>query len=132
MISKANYYNYPGTEKNARDFHYSQVVKVGSVLKTSGQGGWDADGNIATNLKAQIAQAFENVLSALRAADNSVTWANVISVRSYHIDVAQSFDLMTENFKRLGPNHLPVWTCVEVSKLGLDGMVVEMEVEAAV
>lgn len=49
---------------------------------------------------------------------------------SYHINVAETFDTVKSNFKRILPGHRPIWTCVEVGKLGIEGMLVEIEVEA--
>lgn len=131
-MSKVTFHDPPGAEKNSEAFHYSQVVKIGNVLRTSGQGGWDADGNILPDLQAQVDQAFENVITVLRSAHSTATWSNVVSVRSYHVNMTESFDAVTNAFKRLDPNLKPVWTCVEVSKLGIEGMKIEVEVEAVV
>ncbi|KAL5358666.1 YjgF-like protein [Aspergillus floccosus] len=124
------FFNYPGTEVNAENFHYSQAVKVGQTVKTSGQGGWDADGRIVPDVEKQVAIAFENVEKALKSVDPQLSWQNVYSVRSYHTNVEETFDIVTANFKRAIPNHGPIWTCVEVGKLGIEGMLVEIEVEA--
>lgn len=37
---------------------------------------------------------------------------------------------MVRNFKKWMPDHQPLWTCVGVSRLGLDDMRVEIEVVA--
>lgn len=122
--------NYPGTEKNSAAFHYSQAVKVGNIVKISGQGGWDDEGNITPDLEKQIEIAFENVLKAIKSADSSLSFDNVYAIRSYHLDMDSSFETMTSTFKKLFPNHRPVWTCVQIGKLGIEGMQVEIEVEA--
>lgn len=124
------FFNYPGTEKNSEAYHYSQAVKVGNVVKISGQGGWDAEGNITSDLEKQIERAFENTLKAIKSADPSLTFDNVYAIRSYHLDMDSSFECMTSTFKKLFPNHRPLWTCVQIGKLGLEGMQVEIEVEA--
>lgn len=99
-------------------------------MKCSGQGGWDADGTIEKDPELQIRRAMENVVKALKAVDGRLGWENVYAVRSYHIDMEGTFDMMTEEFKRLSPTLRPVWTCVEIGKLGIPGMLVEVEVEA--
>ncbi|KAF5963834.1 endoribonuclease L-PSP [Fusarium bulbicola] len=86
-MPKAQFFDYPGTEANGEAFHYSQVARIGNVLRTSGQGGWDAQGNIIADPQAQVEQAFQNVLIALRAAHPTAEWSNVVSVRTYHTNV---------------------------------------------
>ena len=124
------FFNYPGTEENASQYHYSQAVQVGNVVRTSGQGGWDESGHITANLEKQIDRAFDNVLSALKAVDADLTFDHIYAIRSYHIDMDSSFDIMTSVFKKIFPKHRPIWTCVQIGKLGLEGMLVEIEVEA--
>ncbi|KAH8683573.1 endoribonuclease L-PSP [Ilyonectria robusta] len=128
----AQFFNYPGTETNATEYHYSQAVKLGNVVKTSGQGGWDEQGNIIPVLDKQIEAAFDNVLKALKAVDASLSFDSIYSIRSYHLDMDSSFDTMTSTFKRIFPNHRPTWTCIQIGKLGLEGMQVEIEVEALI
>lgn len=129
-MSNMQFSNYPGTETNSQNFHYSQAVKVGNTIKTSGQGGWDIHGNISSNVDTQVAAAFENVENALKSIDSRLSWQNVYAVRSYHIDMDETFDAVTANFKRRLPDHRPIWTCVQIGKLGIEGMLVEIEVEA--
>ncbi|KAJ5555741.1 hypothetical protein N7535_008174 [Penicillium sp. DV-2018c] len=124
------FYNYPGTEANSESFHYSQTVKIGTTIKTSGQGGWDANGDVEPDVQKQVAIAFENVEKALKSVDERLSWENVYAVRSYHTNVEETFDMVTGNFKKRFPNHRPIWTCVEIGKLGIPGMVIEIEVEA--
>ncbi|OQD69002.1 hypothetical protein PENPOL_c002G07552 [Penicillium polonicum] len=124
------FFNYAGTEANAESFHYSQAVRIGNTIKTSGQGGWDESGNVHPDVEQQVAIAFENVEKALNSVDSRLSWENVYAVRSYHINVDQTFDMVTDNFKKVLPCHRPIWTCVEIGKLGIEGMVIEIEVEA--
>lgn len=71
---------------------------------------------------------FKNVEKALQSAGGK-GWSQVVSVRSYHIDLDASFESVVEMFKEFMPNHRPVWVAVGVAKLN-EGMYVEMEVEA--
>ncbi|RSL94825.1 hypothetical protein CEP52_012413 [Fusarium oligoseptatum] len=61
-MSTLNYFNYEGVGKtNNKLYSYSQAVRVGNIIKCSGQGGWDAEGNIdKDDLKGQIDLAFKN------------------------------------------------------------------------
>lgn len=128
----ATFGNYAGTESKSKAFHYSQAVKIGSLVKISGQGGWDTDGNIASSASTQVELALENVEKALQSADESLSWKNVYAIRSYHTNINESADLCIEGWRRVMPDHRPIWTCVEITKLGIEGMQVEIEVEALV
>ncbi|CAI7632848.1 unnamed protein product [Penicillium discolor] len=114
------FFNYDGTEANSESFHYSQAVRIGNTIKTSGQGGWDESGNVHPDVEQQVAIAFENVEKALKSVDSRLSWENVYA----------TFDMVTGNFKKVLPGHRPIWTCVEIGKLGIEGMVIEIEVEA--
>lgn len=129
-MASPQFFNYPGMEVNAEQYHYSQAVKLGNIVRTSGQGGWDEQGKITTSLEKQIEVAFSNVLKALKSVDSSLEFQHIYGIRSYHLDMDSSFDIMTVLFKELFPNHRPIWTCIQIGKLGLEGMQVEIEVEA--
>lgn len=128
----ASFGNYAGAESKSELFHYSQVVQVGNIVKISGQGGWDTEGSMASSASEQVKLALENVEKALRAANDKLSWNNVYAIRSYHTNIDESADLCIVGWRRVMPQHRPVWTCVEVTKLGIEGMQVEIEVEALV
>ncbi|OJJ61480.1 hypothetical protein ASPSYDRAFT_29968 [Aspergillus sydowii CBS 593.65] len=128
-MAAPQFYNYPGAESDPKNFHYSQTVKIGNIVKTCGQGGWDEDGNISLYLSQQVSQAFDNVEKALKNVDERLSWEHVYAVRSYHVDIDHAFHLVTEQFKQR-MSHRPIWTCMQIGKLALDGMQVEIEVEA--
>ncbi|KAI4697967.1 uncharacterized protein J4E84_001101 [Alternaria hordeiaustralica] len=128
----ATFGNYAGTESKSKAFHYSQAVKLGNVVRISGQGGWDAEGNVAPNAAKQVELALENIEKALQSVEKGVSWKNVYAIRSYHTNIDESADLCIEGWRRVMPDHRPVWTCVEITKLGIEGMQVEIEVEALV
>lgn len=132
-MSQLKYFNYSGVgTNNNKNYSYSQAVRVGNTIKCSGQGGWDNKGNIdPKDLRTQIDLAFRNVEKNLKDA-GATGWADVYSVRSYHISLTDSFDLMVEHFRQWMPNHQPTWTCVGVTELGIPGMIVEIEVEAVI
>ncbi|KAK1987283.1 endoribonuclease L-PSP [Colletotrichum cereale] len=130
-MSSAQFFNYPGTETNAEQYHYSQAVKLGNIVRTSGQGGWDEKGNISPDIEKQTGVAFDNVLKALKAVDSRLSFNDIYSIRSYHTDMDAALEVMTTQFKKLFPNHRPIWTCVQIGKLALEGMQVEIEVEAS-
>lgn len=128
----SNFANFAGTESKSQAFHYSKAVKIGNLVKISGQGGWDSEGNMAPSAAKQVQLALENLERALKAADSSLTWRSVYAIRSYHTNIDELAELAIEGWRRVMPQHRPVWTCVEISKLGIEGMQIEIEVEALV
>jgi enamine deaminase RidA (YjgF/YER057c/UK114 family) len=126
----ATFGDYAGTDSKSEAFHYSQAVKVGNIVKISGQGGWDEEGNMASSASKQVELALKNVEKALQGVDKSLSWKNVYAIRSYHTNIDESAELCIEGWRRVMPNHRPVWTCVEITKLGIEGMLIEIEVEA--
>lgn len=92
-------------ETQLENMHYSQAVRIGDRVETSGQGGWDDDFEFPESLEDEIVRAFDNVERTLRTAGTS--WADVVHVNSYHVLGDDSFDdhnrVMVEQFrKRLG------------------------------
>ena len=136
------------TYQNAYDFgqvlsdttHYSQSVLIPTsppTLKLSGQGGWDPSTGAIDSpttreaLVAQIEQAFVNVQMVLKASKAS--WQDVYLVRAYMVGQEDGIvEMFGEALKKWCPNHRPVLTGVEVKGLALEGMRVEIEVEALI
>ena len=129
-MSNPTFHNYPGIESKSTQFHFSQSLLLNNTIHTSGQGGWQEDGDIAADLEREVELAFENVAKALKAANPDASWRNVVSMRSYHVDIDASAELVIEKMRLYMPDHRPVWTCVEIRKLGVPGTRVEIEVEA--
>lgn len=128
-MSTPSFHSYAGLGQTNSDlYHYSQSVRIGPMIRCSGQGGFDDQGEIIKPMKEQIQAAFLNVEKALHDARGK-GWSQVVSVRTYHIDLDASFEVVVEKFKEFMPNHRPVWVAVGVAKLG-EGMHVEIEVEA--
>lgn len=129
MSSTPVFSNYE-TENNNKAFHYSRAVRVGPWIKCAGQGGWDKEGVIPDDHDKQVLLAFENVEKAIKSAKGN-GWQDVITIRTYHLDISK-FSIFVDQFKKYMPNHMPTWTCVEVTKLGDPDMLIEIEVEAYV
>jgi enamine deaminase RidA (YjgF/YER057c/UK114 family) len=112
--------------------HYSQAVKIGDRVETSGQGGWDDDLRIPDALEDEIAQAFRNVEQVLASAGAS--WRHVVHVNSYHVggfppEVNETFARLNRHYM---PDHAPIWTQLGVEALGLPKMRVEIRVTAII
>jgi len=130
-MSTLKYLNEEGAgQQNSDQFHYSQVVILGDIVKCAGQGGWDTTGALdANDIEGQIDLAFQNVDRVLQVAGLR-GWEDVYSVRSYHVDMDASFQLVVDRFKKRIPDHRPIWTCIGVTRLALPDMLIEIEVEA--
>ncbi|CAG7994498.1 unnamed protein product [Penicillium olsonii] len=131
-MSHLQYHVYPGYgEASQKNLRYSQAVRIGDRIETSGQGGWDPEtSKIPTGINAQIDQAFANVHLALTQAGGK-GWSQVFRVNSYHLPLNdEAMHAMVRNFKKYMPDHEPLWTCIGVARLGYDDMRVEIEVVA--
>ena len=128
----------PGYADTALDLlGYSQAVRIGDRVETSGQGGWDDDLVIPVSLEDEIVQAFDNVGRTL--AEAGASWEDVVHVNSYHkvppADGAIGDDhnrMMVRQFRERLGGRAPVWTQTGVTALGLAAMRVEIRATAVV
>jgi enamine deaminase RidA (YjgF/YER057c/UK114 family) len=129
-MNKPEFFITPGYgESQLRTFHYSQAVKIGNRLETSGQGGWNDNWEFPASLTEEIAQAFRNIERTLATAGGR--WEHVIQVNSYHVGFPEEVNqAMTERFRRYMPDHAPIWTALGVAALGDPKMRVEIRVTA--
>ena len=129
-MSKPEFFVTPGYgERQLRTFHYSQAVKTGNRVETSGQGGWNDNWEFPESLTDEIAQAFRNVERTLASA--GAAWQHVIQVNSYHVGFPDEVNqTMTERFRHYMPDHAPIWTALGVAALGDPKMRVEIRVTA--
>ncbi|KAF2653655.1 YjgF-like protein [Lophiostoma macrostomum CBS 122681] len=132
MSIKPQFTTYPGYGVDATErMGYSQAVRIGNFVRTSGQSGWHPDGKLPEDADTQIFRAFENVMQALKSANPKCEWRHVVNFRSYHVDMDAQFAKMTEEIKRRMP-HRPVWMCTGIPYVGLPGLHLEIEAEAYV
>ena len=129
-MSKPEFFATPGYgDRQLRLYNYSQAVKIGNRVETSGQGGWNDAWEFPDALEDEIAQAFNNVERTLTAA--GAGWEHVISVNSYHVGFQEEVNaIMTALFRKYMPNHAPIWTLLGVAALGDPKMRVEIRVTA--
>ncbi len=131
-MSRPEYFVTPGYgERQLERWHYSQAVRVGNRIETSGQGGWTDDWEFPGSGADEIVRAFDNVERTLRTAGAS--WTDVISVNSYHTVLDMDvFEVMSGQLRARIPSHAPIWTCTGVTRLGHPSMTVEIRVTAIV
>jgi enamine deaminase RidA (YjgF/YER057c/UK114 family) len=132
-MNKPKFFFTPGYgESRLDELHYSQAVKIGNRVETSGQGGVDDNLQIPESLTDEIAQAFRNVERTLATA--GAGWEDVVHINSYHVGgfPPEVNDVMVKLFRHYMPNHAPIWTEVGVAALALPKMRIEIRVTAIV
>ncbi|MGW5580671.1 Rid family hydrolase [Micromonospora chokoriensis] len=136
-MSKPEFFATPGYgDTQLANLHYSQAVRIGDRVETSGQGGWDDDFTFPEALRDEIVRAFDNVERTL--AEAGATWRDVVAVNSYHVpDAADSIGdghnlIMVEQFRERMGDRAPIWTEVGVSALGAPKMRIEIRVVAII
>ena len=132
-MKKPEFFVTPGYgERLLEALHYSQALKIGNRVETSGQGGWSDDLQIPDSIEDEIVQAFRNVERTLAAAGAS--WMHVVHVNSYHVGGLPPIvnDTMTRLYRHYMPDHAPIWTQTGVEALGLPAMRIEIRVTAII
>ena len=131
-MEKPEFFATPGYgERQLNGMHYSQAVKIGNRVETSGQGGWSDDWKFPESLADEIAQAFRNVERTLATA--GAGWEHVVHVNSYHVGFPPvANEAMVKLFRHYMPNHAPIWTQLGVAALGDPTMRIEIRVTAIV
>ena len=131
-MEKPEFFATPGYgERQLNEMHYSQAVKIGNRVETSGQGGWSDDWKFPESLADEIAQAFRNVERTLATA--GAGWEHVVHVNSYHVGFPPvANEAMVKLFRHYMPNHAPIWTQLGVAALGNPTMRIEIRATAIV
>jgi enamine deaminase RidA (YjgF/YER057c/UK114 family) len=136
-MNSASFFVTPGYgDRQRQNFHYSQAVRHGNRVETSGQGGWDDNWCFPESVRDEVIQAVDNVERTLATAGAS--WRHVISVHSYHLPNADGtigqdhLATMAEQFRRRMGERAPVWTCIGVAALANPTMRVEIQVTALI
>ena len=107
---------------------YSQAVRTGNLLLTSGQLGLDpATGTLPEGVAAQAKQSLENIGAILAEAGFALT--DVIKTTVFIRNMAD-FGTVNEIYALFFSGHKPARSCVEVSALPKGGLV-EIEVIAS-
>jgi len=123
----------PASLKNVRASVYNHFVRVdkpGSLIFVSGQLARDGEGRPvgAASMLEQTRQCIRNIETVLQAAGASLS--DIVWTTVYTVDIREFRQIVAarEEFFR---DHLPTSTMVEVSHLSEPGLLVEMQVIAA-
>ncbi len=80
------------------------------ITHTTIHSGERAAGQVPATEEQEIAQAFTNLESELRAM--GATWEQVIGLDSWHRHLDLEVFTIISDLSRLIPHHRPIWTCV--------------------
>jgi reactive intermediate/imine deaminase len=111
-------------------FHYSQATVHNGVVYVSGQAALGSDGSIVgqNNFEAQAHQVFANLKTVLAAAGSDLS--KVFKVNIYMTDMTQ-FPTIIECREKYFSKPYPADTTVEVAALAIPGLLLEIDVIAA-
>lgn len=110
---------------------YSPVVKAGNTIYIAGQTAMDVSGSLVGkgDIKAQVAQVFRNIMTALASVDASYT--NLVKVTTYLTSAANIEGYRTVRSQFL-INDLPASTLLVIKGLAREDMLVEIDAIAVV
>ncbi|MFB8342772.1 RidA family protein [Brucella cytisi] len=132
-MEKPEFIVVPGFgEKFRENLHFSNAVKIGNRVETSGQGGWNDDLEIPEAIDEEIAAAFRNIELILAKA--GANWSHVVHVNTYHVGGFPPIvnETIVKLYRQYMPDHAPIWTQVGVEALGLPTMRFEIRVTAII
>jgi reactive intermediate/imine deaminase len=111
--------------------HYTDAVRVGDLLFVSGCVPTDADGNVVggDDVAAQARKVFENIGEILSAAGTGFGDVAKVTVYLTDVDDRQAINPVRQEF--FGEAR-PASTLVEVSRLAIPGIKIEVEAVARV
>ena len=106
---------------------YSQAIRIGNMLFTSGQLGINpATGKLADGIEAQTEQSLKNIAAILEEAgfEKENVMKTTVFLRNMN-----DFGTVNQIYSAFFGDHKPARSCVEVARLPKDGLV-EIEVAA--
>lgn len=113
---------------------YTHVIRVdqpGALVYVAGQGPVDRDLKLvgAGDFEAQVRATFQNIQRCLEEA--GATFDDVVKMTVYVTDIKnQQWPFRNVRSEFINKENPPVSTMVEISRLAIDGMMVEVDVVA--
>lgn len=108
----------------------SPGIVSGEHVFLTGMTGSAADGSMPSDPETQFRAAFDKIAEVLREAE--LTLDAIVEMTTYHIGMADHFDVFDNvRLNVLNPPY-PAWTAVEVAGLRRTGALVEIRAIAAV
>ena len=107
---------------------YLPAVGVGNLVFCAGQVGRDARNQVIADPAAQFAAAWENLRLVL--AEAGCTFADVVDMTTYHVDLARHLPIFRTVKNRLFPRATCAWTVIGVAELAVPGLLAEIKCTA--
>lgn len=115
-------------DPSANGYSHLALLPVDArLILVSGQGGETADGALSTDFRAQVRQAFANLVTALQAADSAPEKVAKLTVLVVEHSEARLGIFGEELARAFGAGPQPACTLIPVPRLALDGMLFEIE-----
>lgn len=114
-----------------RPFGYSHIVSArGELVFIAGQVGIDADAQtVSDEFEGQAKRAFENLGTALKAAD--LDWENVVEIKTHIVDHGpEKLDVLRDLALKYWGDEAPVQTMLGVAALGAPHLLFEVDAVA--
>lgn len=106
---------------------YSHAVQIGDLLLIAGQVALDQDLKLVGpgDVETQARQTWENIEAIVEAAGGKIT--DVVSVTTYVTNIEHLDTIHRVRREYFPDGKFPVATVVEVSRLGLEGLLLETQ-----
>lgn len=104
---------------------YVPAVRVGDVLYCSGQIGRNSQLEVILDPEQQFIAAWENLRLVLEAG--GCTFADVVDMTTYHVDIDQHLALHRDVKDRVFPRSNSAWTAIGVSALAHPALLLEIK-----
>ena len=124
--------NPAGVAKPIRGYYSNSVrVSAGPLLFISGQVALDPEGRVVGkgDVRAQTVQVLENIRAILRA--NGADMQDILSVTVYVTDMS-CLDKITDIRMQYFPSNGPASAIVEIAKLAMPELLIEISAVAAI
>jgi enamine deaminase RidA (YjgF/YER057c/UK114 family) len=124
----------PDTLYDPAPYGYSHIASVSGesrLVFVAGQGGEDEQGQIGTDFREQVRQAFKNVRLALEA--KGLDMSHIVKMTTLIVDYDEEKHkvLIQESSKIWPQGRFPVQTLIPVPRLALSTMLFEVDAVAA-
>ena len=128
-MSQTRYINPPALRKPPGYTHVVEVTAPARIVYLAGQLGIDRDGKVVGDIRAQAAQTFENLKTALAAV--GAEFRHVVKFNNYLVDRAHLPAFREVRDSYLAADNRPASTTIAISGLALEGALIEIEAVAA-
>jgi len=119
----------PGSRELAAEIKVSPGIVSGNHVFLTGMTGNRADGSMPSDPEEQIRNAFGKIGTILMEA--GLGHDAIVEMTTYHVGLADHFDLFNAIRADYVGEPFPAWTAVEVARLRRPGAIVEIRVIAA-